>query len=76
MYATILLTWNNGGGGLMPHKLKELYAEADGTNRNYSTPSVARHCAKGDFTDFSEAVKGRKGKWESVQSKRLPDGHI
>lgn len=43
-----------GEGGLMPHKLKELYAEADGRNRNYSTPSVARHCAKGDFTDFSE----------------------
>lgn len=31
------------GGGVMPHKLKELYAEADGRNRNYSTPSVARH---------------------------------
>ena len=64
-----------GGGGVMSHKLKELYAEADGRNRNYSTPSVARHCAK-DFTDFSEAVNGMKGKWESVQSKRLPDGQI
>lgn len=44
----------------MPHKLKELYAEADGRNRNYSTPSVARCRAKGDFTDLSEAVNGRK----------------
>lgn len=60
----------------MPHKLKELYGEADGRNRNYSTPSVARYHANGDFIDLSEAVNGRKGKWESVQSKRLPDGQI
>lgn len=72
MYGTILLTENNGRSGeVMPHKPKELYTEADGRNRNYSTPSVARHRAKGDFTDLSEAVNARKGKWESVQSKRL-----
>lgn len=48
MYVTILLTQNNGGGGgVMPHKLKELYTEADGRNRNYSAPSVARHCKGG-----------------------------
>lgn len=60
MYGTMLLTQRTMGGGVMPHKLKELYAEADGRNRNYSTPSVARHRAKGDFTDLSEAVNGRK----------------
>lgn len=59
MYGTMLLTQRTMGG-VMPHKLKELYAEADGRNRSYSTPSVARHRAKGDFTDLSEAVNGRK----------------
>lgn len=59
----------------MPHKLRELYVEADGRNRNYSTFSGQILCT-GDFTDLLEAVNGRKGKWESVQSKRLADGQI